>query len=256
MLSAKRKSDGQTVSAYCESKRNGPFFCLECGDVVVLRAGKSRVNYFAHAAPRFCRNLESESDAHRRCKMEIFEALRKEPNVQDVALERSLGTVRPDVSAYINGVPVAVEIQMSSLSIETIMHRTIEYFRKGIYVLWLLQWTPKLDAVRYSPNIWEKWIHATYFGQVYYWESGLSIACYEFEPSFQAVPKTTWFNQNGIKRNGGGYSKRSKRYRSPVRTRTLNLTKDFGPKERFWWEGNGIKVPDAKLFMHIAKAKK
>jgi competence protein CoiA len=104
--------------------------------------------------------------------MEIFQALKNDPRVRDVALERPLGTNRPDVSAHINGVPVAIEVQISSLSIETIMQRTIQYAQKGIYVLWLLQWTPKLDAKRYTPRLWEKWIHAAYFGRVYLGEHG------------------------------------------------------------------------------------
>jgi hypothetical protein len=49
--------------------------------------------------------------------------------------------------------------------------------------------------------------------------------------------------------NGGGYSRRSKRYCTPVRGDTLNLATDFVAEERYWWEGNGFKVPDAKLFM-------
>jgi len=175
MLSASRKSDGQTVTAYLESKANGPFVCLQCREEVILKTGRHRTNHFAHANPIACKFLTGESEIHRRCKMEIFEALQKEPRVCNVALERALGEVRPDVSAYINGVPVAIEVQISSLSVETIMQRTIDYFRKGIYVLWLLQWTPELDAKRYTPRLWEKWIHACYFGRVYYWIEGLKI---------------------------------------------------------------------------------
>jgi hypothetical protein len=48
---------------------------------------------------------------------------------------------------------------------------------------------------------------------------------------------------------GGGYSQRSTRYRTPVRGRTHNLATDFIPKQRYWWEGNGLKIPDAKLFI-------
>ena len=48
---------------------------------------------------------------------------------------------------------------------------------------------------------------------------------------------------------GGGYSKKLKRSRTAVRGRTFNLATDFAPHQREWWEGNGIKVPDAKLFM-------
>jgi competence protein CoiA len=181
--------------------------------------------------------------------MEIFNALQNAPGVRNVALELSLGAVRPDVSAVINGVPVAIEIQISSLSVETIMSRTIEYFRKGIHVLWLLQWTPKLDAQRYTPKIWEKWIHAAYFGQVYYWIEGLTVAGYRFEPSYKTVPKRTWYSTTGRKRTAGGYCSKSKRHCTAVRATTLNLATDFGPKQRYWWEGNGVKVPDAKLFM-------
>ena len=61
--------------------------------------------------------------------MEIFEALQRHPAVSNAALERPLGTNRPDVSAYINGVPVAIEVQISSLSLDTITCRTIEYAR-------------------------------------------------------------------------------------------------------------------------------
>ena len=191
-----------------------------------------------------------ESEAHRACKFEIYEALRNAPGVRDAALERSLGAVRPDVSAYINNVPVAIEVQVSSLSLDTITRRTIAYAQKGVYVLWLLQWTPGLDEQRYTPTLWEKWIHAAYFGRVYYWVTGLTIASYHLDAHFTTVPKKSWLNRKHKRVTVGGYSKRSKRYRTALRGETLNLVTDFQPKQRYWWEGNGLKVPDAKLFMH------
>jgi competence protein CoiA len=249
MLSAKRKSDGQSVTAYLESKRNGPFACLQCNEEVILKIGRNRVNHFAHASPIACKFATGESETHRRCKMEIYEALSRQPNVRNVALERPLGAVRPDVSAYINGVPVAIEVQISSLSIETIQQRTIEYARLGIYVLWLLQWTSTLNMPRYTPRQWEKWIHAAYFGQVYYWIEGQTVVSYHFDPYYKTVPKETWYSKDSEKMTGGGYSRRSKHYRTAVRGSMLNLVTDFGPRERCWWEGNGIKVPDARFFL-------
>jgi competence protein CoiA len=133
MLSAKRKSDGQTVTAYFESKANGPFACLQCREEVILKSGRNRVNHFAHANPIVCKFAEGESETHRRCKMEIFQALQKTPGVRDVMLERPLGENRPDVSAFIGGVPVAIEVQISSLSLDTITQRTIDYFRKELW---------------------------------------------------------------------------------------------------------------------------
>ncbi len=252
MLCAKRKLTGEIITAYLASKEHGPFKCPDCGDEVILKTGKRTVNHFAHVNPLACQYAENESEEHRRCKMEIFLALQKEPHTHNVALERPLGTNRPDVSAYINGVPVAIEIQISSLSLETITQRTIEYARKGIFVLWLLQWTPALDAMRYTPRLWEKWIHAAYFGRVYYWIEGLTIVSYHFDPHFKSVPKTSWYSPKGKKMTGGGYSQRSTRYRTTVRGRTHNLATDFIPKQRYWWEGNGLKIPDAKLFIAAA----
>jgi competence protein CoiA len=250
MLSAKRKSDGQTVTAYFESKRNAPFVCLVCNEEVILKTGRNQVNHFAHANPIACKFAQGESDTHRQCKKEIYDALLQHPGVANASLERPLGIVRPDVSAYIYGVPVAIEVQISSLSLETIQRRTIEYARNGIYVLWLLQWTPELDAKRYRPRPWEKWIHTAYFGRVYYWTGGLSVVSYHFEPHFKSVPKKSWYSEEGEKMTGGGYSRRSKRHRTPVRGGTFNLATDFAPRERDWWQGNGLTIPAAKLWHH------
>ena len=253
MLCAKQKSTGEIVTAYLASKTNAPFFCPECGDEVIFKAGAEKVNYFAHENPLICRYDANESAEHRHCKFEIFQALLRQPNVEKAAMERPLGSNRPDVSAYINGNPVAIEIQISSLSEETIKFRTMEYARKGIYVLWLLLWTPNLADTRYTPRLWENWIHATYFGNVYYWIEELTVACYNFEPYLKSVPKKSWHSQNGKRMTVSGYTRRSKRYRSAIRGATLNLAKDFIPKDRDWWEGNGVTIPFAKLFMHRQK---
>lgn len=249
MLCARQKSTGEIITAYLASKTNAPFFCPECGDEVILKTGTEKVNYFAHKNPLVCRDDANESAEHRQCKFEIYQALLRQPNVDKAAMERPLGSNRPDVSAYINGSPVAIEIQISCLSLETITRRTIEYARKGIYVLWLLQWTPELNSPRYTPQLWEKWIHTAYFGRAYYWVEGLTVKSYHFDPHFKSVPKKSWHSKASKKMTGGGYSHRSKRHRTAVPGKTLNLANDFIPKERYWWEGSGLKVPDAKLFM-------
>jgi competence protein CoiA len=251
MLCAKRKLTGEIITAYLASNTHAPFICPDCNEAVILKSGKRSVNHFAHANPIACKFAEGESDEHRRCKMEIFHALMQEPRVHSVTLERPLGTNRPDVSAYINGVPVAIEVQISSLSLETITRRTIEYARKGIYVLWLLQWTPDLDAPRYTPRLWEKWIHAAYFGRAYYWVKDLTVVSYHFDPHFKSVPKKTWYSEDGKKMTGGGFSRRSKLHRTAIPGKTLNLATDFVPRNRYWWEGNGFQIPDAKLFISV-----
>ena len=72
---------------------------------------------------------------------------------------------------------------------------------------------------------------------------------YHFDPNYKTVPKKSWYSENGEKVTAGGYSRKSKRYRTAVRGETLNLANDFAPKKRYRWEGNGLKIPDAKLFV-------
>jgi competence protein CoiA len=249
MLCAKRKHDGQRVLANSESRSNAPFLCLECDAEVVLREGSVRVNYFAHRSRSNCAFGTGESDSHRRCKMEIYEALLREPGVTDVALEKSFQSARPDIFAKIHGIPVAIEVQISVLTMEKIIRRTEEYARKGIYVLWLPQWTPYLDGVRYSPRLWEKWIHAAYFGRVYFWVQGLSVVSYNFEPHFKNVPKTNWFSPRGSKLNVSNYPRRSKRYRTPIRGRVLNLVKNFVGQNRAPWTAGDLMIPRSKLLI-------
>jgi competence protein CoiA len=92
-------------------------------------------------------------------------------------------------------------------------------------------------------------VHCAYFGRVYYWIEGLTVASYHFDANFKSIPQKSWYSTDGQKITAGGYSRKAKRYRTPVRGETLNLVRDFAPKERYCWEGNGLKVPDAKLFM-------
>jgi hypothetical protein len=72
---------------------------------------------------------------------------------------------------------------------------------------------------------------------------------YTFEPTLKSIPKTSWYSQTGKRMSAGGYTQRSKRYRTPIRQRTLNLATDFHPKDRDWWDGNGIAIPFAKLYL-------
>jgi competence protein CoiA len=182
--------------------------------------------------------------------MAIYDALLEAPNVRKAGLERSLRTVRPDVRAYINDIAVAIEVQVSALSLDTIIRRTTEYARKGVYLLWLPQWTRDLDVHRYSPRVWERWVHAAYWGRIYYWLEGLSVVSYHFAPYYTYVEETSWHGEGGEEMSAGGYDRKSKRYRTPVRGKTLNLLTDFVPRVREEWQSRDLKIPRAKLYVH------
>ena len=183
-----------------------------------MKFGRNHINQFAHVNPsaQTRPGRKGQSYTHRRCKLDIFAALKAAPGARDAVLELPLEEVRPDVFAVINGLPVTIEVQINSLSVETIMRRTIDYFCRGIHVLWLLQWTSALDGPRYAPKIWEKWIHAAYYGRVYYWIQGTTVVGYHFQPTLKSVPKKTWYLPNGRKTTIGGYTHRLKKYRTAV----------------------------------------
>jgi competence protein CoiA len=202
------------------------------------------MKHFSHKSHALCAYGRGESDEHRRCKMEIYEALLRESSVSYVALERRMGTNRPDILAIIRNTPVAIEVQISALSLETIIHRTREYARKGIFVLWLPQWRPCLTDVRYSPRLWEKWVHAAYFGRVYYWLNGVHVARYRFGPYLKHSSNA------GKKLVAPPYALHSRRYRRPRHDGTFNFVRNFLPKDREAWDSKRLKVPAAKLFMN------
>ncbi len=242
MLTALKHSTRKSVIAASESRSNGPFLCPECRETVLLRKSSVRTSHFAHSPKSLCRLGALETEAHRKCKQGIYEALLKEPNVKNAALERSLKTCRPDISARINGVPVAIEVQISTVSMETIVKRTAEYSRRGIYVLWLLLWTPYLGSKRYRPRLFEKWIHAAYFGRVYYWTGESNVAGYRFEFHYDCLTSGKHINKRDS-------SRKLKRVCSPICVGTYNIAKDFFPKIREGFRGGEFVVPSARLFM-------
>jgi len=182
-----KDSSGGKVHARLAERSAGPFTCFCCRSQVTLRRGQAKRAHFAHRPPVTCEYGQGESDEHRRAKEEIYEHLSRLPHVTKLELERDLREVRPDVSCYIGGVPVAVEVQASSLGVERIARRTEEYARKGVYVLWLPLLTPGLRADLYNPRPWERWLHAAYGGRVYYWAGGLRVRPVHFRDFFAAV---------------------------------------------------------------------
>ena len=248
MLLALRDNSIRPILANRELDPKVNYSCPECGRRVILHVGQVRTPHFSHKAIDSCSYGAGETETHRRCKTEIYEALLHSPHVSDVRLERNLQDVRPDVSARIKGVPVAIEVQISNLPIETVIRRTEAYTRRGIYLLWVAQWTPRLASRRYNPRPWERWVHAAYFGRVFYWLSGTSVVPYHFDPVRIRVEKHSWRSAGGRKMTAGGFRRVSRRFKEPVRGETLDILTSFFARERDGWQGGETMIPPAKLF--------
>jgi len=239
MLTATRHYDKLKVAAWEASRDDRPFLCHCCNGVVTLRRGGVRAAHFAHQPPIICEYGAGESEEHRRCKIAIYESLRADPRVTKCELERNLGTVRPDVSLYINNVPVAIEVQVSRLSLEKIVHRTSEYRRKKIYVLWLPIYHAGLRRELYRPQPWELWLHAAYFGRVYYWLEGTKILPVRF--------RDYYLTARGRTRD---YQKLS-RLKVPIINSQLTITDDLKPVNTEERIAKGWSIPEAKLLLDM-----
>lgn len=248
MLVAIRRLDNSRAEAWIETKDRGPWICPECRSEVIHKSGRIRVPHFAHRPPVTCAYGLGESDAHRRCKMAIYEAMLEDPRVTECAIERDLGSVRPDVSAYVDGKPLAIEVQASCLSMDRIIARTTEYMTKRVPVLWTGLWQDALLADQYAPKVWEKWLHAVYFGRIYYWQSGLDLIPVHFGDHMLWVEESQWYDSAGESRTAGGYERRSKRYRTPQRApSTVNLVSGMSTRVRAAWTGGDLVVPKCSI---------
>ena len=237
MLTALIQNSGRKVAAREADRDAKPFFCFCCRREVMLHRGGARAAHFAHKPPVTCEYGAGESETHRQCKLQIYEYLKNHPGVAKCELERDLGTVRPDISAYIGGVPVAIEVQVSSLSLTRIAFRTAEYARKGIYVLWLPLYTEGLRQELYNPKPWELWLHALYQGRVYYWLRGTEILPIHFRDYYVRVRGRTT-----------DYHKLSRK-KVPISGRAMLITEDLRLAQRAAWSDGKFCFPVCKLFM-------
>jgi competence protein CoiA len=245
MLTSIRQIDDYKVHAQDVDKSDAPFSCPVCGRETILRKGRVKTHHFAHKPPVLCEYGKGESEAHRQCKQSIYDALKLESGVTDCELEKNFGLVVSDIFFIFNGIKVAIEVQVSSLTMDRIIARTKAYERLGIYVLWLPLFDEKLNNKRlnnrYAPKIWEKWLHATYFGHVYYWLHDLSVIPIHFNEYLIDVEATDW---------GGGYYRTSKRFKTTFVGSTLNILNDFEFRDRKSWEGGNVYIPKCKILVY------
>jgi competence protein CoiA len=251
MLCGIRERDNCKVFANRSIKEDGPFYCL-CKRELILRKGQIKIHHFAHKPPYSCSRSQGETEAHRRCKQSIYEALSKLNSVKQLDVEKDFDSAIADIFFSVNNIPIAIEIQRSSLSVNEIISRTKTYEKLGIYVLWLALFDEDLRKEKYSPKAWEKWCHAVYFGRVYYWQSDLTIIPIHFGEYQLYVEESTWY-ENGEEQSAGGYHKPSRRYKKTKFGKLLNLVSDFKPTLKEEWRGGTVYVPKCKIYSDCLK---
>ena len=211
MLSAYSLDNG-AVLAMEAHKDDGPFHCPQCEEEVILKQGRVKIAHFAHFPDADCSYAsEPESAEHLSVKLEIYEALKAEPGVSKLQVERYLKEVRPDISFCYENRYIAIEVQISPLRFDELIRRTTAYAQKNIYVLWTPILPMNVFSGRYAPKAWERTIHELYEGVVYYWVSGLEVVPVEFE---EYLLSPSWYSSQ---------EKPSKRFITPSLDATTSL---------------------------------
>jgi competence protein CoiA len=244
MLSAYNRF-GKQVVAWEAMKQDGPFACPDCRQGVIVKKGSVVVHHFAHVSPSACMTGKGESIEHWLAKFAIYEALRAHPQVAELMVERHLGGVKPDVSFRLQNVFVAIEMQRSILSPEHIARRTRIYAAKRIHVLWMPPYADDMkEGERYTPLYWEKYLHALYFGKVYYWLRGMTVLPVHFDEYRVGVAYHRWYDKA---KNVWVDGHSSKRYRTPSFLEQVSIT-DLRAVIRGPWQSGSFSLPAARLW--------
>jgi hypothetical protein len=135
------------------------FECLECGQTLTVSDSKKDVIHFKHLPKSedcFLKNgslieissfneyfAAKESPRHKFLKNEIGRKLQKIEDVSNVRIDDKFIIIdgekrRPDVYCEYNGLKLAFEIQLSSLSLNYLHSRHEFYKKNGIFLIWIL----------------------------------------------------------------------------------------------------------------------
>lgn len=239
-------SNGTRILAEDANREMKPFYCPSCKGEVILRRGWEKIEHYAHKAAYTCSWGLGESEEHLSCKMEIYRTLLAQDNVRKCAVERDLKTIRPDVSCYIDDVPVAIEVQCSVLRPEDLYRRTMNYAEKGIYVLWVCPSDFKTsDRDVRNVKQWERWLGALYFGRVYYHMFDARVRAVHYNPVIVDV--------DGYEDRYGSYpsyQKELKRTKREIHApEWLDIYSDFSPRDRDEWATKRMSLPKSKIFI-------
>lgn len=111
--------------------------CPECRLPMILKAGLIKIAHFAHKPGAECSYGKGETKQHLLGKRMIAEWLRETQPGSKVELELPIGNRRADIAQiFPNGWIVVHEIQLASITVESLTERTNDYLREGCDTVW------------------------------------------------------------------------------------------------------------------------
>lgn len=198
------------------------------------------------------------------CKKEILEGLKNVfpegkwelERVLNADKEKGLSKVVPDISGRMNDKALVVEVQKSTISIDTIIKRTQAYTKWGAHILWIIPLKEELGKDNFRPRLFEKFLHQMYFGRVYYWVIGNGSKVYpvHFSPAYCWIEEQSWYDAEYMEhKEVGGYWKRYRTVRRPDFGSTIDITNTSAfkfDKVPAWKPQNDLMAIPARKIYH------
>lgn len=260
-LSARKVSDNSKVLASEVTKNDGPFYCSETFEELIVRKCIEKIDHFAYKAKR-SPIATKESELHLTCKEELLKILTKtyptgkwesERKTFVENKEKGYKKVIPDLSGRIGQKGVIIEIQKSTLSLKDIRHRTEQYTKRGAYILWIVPLLEELGNENFRPRLFERFLHTMYYGRIYYQYkgNGSKLIPVHFGTAERWIEETVWYNESGEEQISGGYEKPFLRVKKPEYGDTIDLITDFkfDDRKEFELENDKLSAPKSKIYM-------
>lgn len=120
-------------------RKNAQFFCPDCNERVIMKAGKKVIPHFAHRHPSHCSYYtKGESLYHEKGKLLLYEWLATQQ--LQVKLEHYIKEIkqRPDVFVSLNNRQIAFEFQCANMSASIVRNRVLGYQQINIVPIWII----------------------------------------------------------------------------------------------------------------------
>lgn len=120
-------------------KLEAPFFCPECEEALILKAGSKRIPHFSHKRKSDCfESYERETRKHLEGKQLLYEWLTNQGLRPDMESYYHEIRQRADLGFTLHNIKNAIEYQCSIIPEELLLKRNQCYIQAGIRPLWIL----------------------------------------------------------------------------------------------------------------------
>lgn len=183
------------------ARRGERYSCPACGAGVVYRQGRWIAPHFAHRPAEPCPyRSEPESAAHLAMKAWVYERFSAEQWVERCQLERVIGDFRTDVWLETDVGPVAVECQVSPVTLFELKEKLEAYTAAKVATLYLIHYSvlaTLAEGAELRVPAWVLALHALYRGRLYVGEGNGSLVPIHLAP---VLRENTWVEGGRLKR--------------------------------------------------------